>query len=221
MELFHYEDLGTHISRYNTYMISGSDIVKGILQVRNSFTNAGIRDHGPVAASSYFSFTKESPISSSINYVEPIGTAKQVTIKYVVKNDGTSENVTTLKYDAATNTYLKYIDDVAQTDALNDTQLAFENVLILSTTIMKRNQTANAPLAIDLTSGGSGFYCNNGKYIKIQWEYDFATAQFVIKYSYTVQDVRKTEILRLDEGKTFVSIISQTPYPIRSEVSFR
>ena len=105
---------------------------------------------------------------------------------------------------------MKSVDGVAQIDALDNTQLAFENVLILR---VKTSRVSSSDITMDLTAGGSGFYCNGGARVSISWSYNTETAQIEIKAS-------SDEALKMATGKTFVSIVSDSTGGITSDVSF-
>ncbi|MBO5110187.1 MAG: DUF3048 domain-containing protein [Clostridia bacterium] len=188
-EYFNYRSIG--LPSYNSYMISGSNLVTAIEKVRGYYNQANIRTTSSPFASSYFTFSADGTFAGGT------GEAKNISITYMsTLKDPT--NVTTLTYDESTGTYLKYVDGVAQVDALNDVQLAFENVLILSAKTTRISSTA---LTIDMTSGGSGTYCNGGERISITWTYDAESGQPILTTT-------AGEPLEMATGKTHISIVS-------------
>lgn len=74
----------------------------------------------------------------------------------------------TTRYEYNNDKYYKYMDGSLATDALTNSPLEFENVVIQKTNISL--QSDGSHLDIDLIGEGSGYVFSNGKYIEITWE---------------------------------------------------
>jgi hypothetical protein len=176
---------------YNAYMIRGTELSKAIRNVYGVYNDALARTESTPLATSYFKFSNDGKFAIGT------GNAENISITYLSTFD-TPNGVTGLTYNSDEQKYLKYVDGVPQTDANNNKQLAFDNVLILSTKITRISKDA---ITIDITCGGSGYYCNGGKYITIAWTYNADTAQIELTST-------SGETLEMATGKTLVSIVS-------------
>ena len=192
------------LDEYNSYMIRGNDLADAIYAVRGVYNNTLARTTSSAEATSYFKFAEN-------NYVfEGTGISENISITYVASLLGNSTGVTTLTYNEDDGKYYKFVDGQAQTDANNGKQLAFENVLILNA---KTTRISSNEVTIDITVGGTGYYCNDGKYITIYWTYNADTAQIELAYT-------SGETLEMAAGKTFVSIVSDGSGGVASLVEF-
>lgn len=202
-EYFYYVSQG--LPSYNSYMINGSDIARAIRSVRGVYNNALARLNSSAAATSYFKFADDGKFTGGT------GDSNKISITYLASSFGSSSGVTSLTYNSADGKYYKFVDDVPQTDANNEKQLAFENVLILKT---KTTRISSSVISIDITTGGSGYYCNGGKYITIYWTYNADTAQIALTST-------SGEALEMATGKTLVSIVSNESVGVPSLVEFQ
>lgn len=100
-------------------------------------------------------------------------------------------------YDPGTGLYSKNIHGKAQVDGLNNTQLAFANVIIQSTKWSKRD--AKGYLSFQMTGSGEGYYFTNGKGIHVTWSKasDYAPTKYY--------DDNGNEI-QLNTGKTYIGV---------------
>lgn len=80
-------------------------------------------------------------------------------------------------YDTATGLYNKTAYGTPQMDALTNTQLAFENVFILGTTITTKEDGFCADFNL---SSGVGYYFSNGAWQKVDWKKDGVFGNLVI-----------------------------------------
>jgi hypothetical protein len=199
-EYFYYVSQG--LPSYNSYMINGSDIARAIRSVRGVYNNALARLNSSAASTSYFKFADDGKFTGGT------GDSNKISITYLASSFGTASGVTSLTYNSEDGKYYKFIDEAPQTDANNGKQLAFENVLILKT---KTTRISRSVISIDITTGGSGYYCNGGKYITIYWTYNADTAQIELTST-------SGETLEMATGKTLVSIVSNESVGIPSLV---
>lgn len=193
------------LDEYNSYMIRGIDLAEAICAVRGVYNNALARTTSSAAATSFFKFADNN------RSFEGTGISESVSITYIASLLGNNTGVTTLTYNEAEGKYYKFIDGQAQTDANNGKQLAFENILILNA---KTTRISSNEVTIDITVGGSGYYCNGGKYITIYWTYNADTAQIELADT-------SGEALEMAAGKTFVSIVSDGSGGVASLVEFK
>lgn len=102
----------------------------------------------------------------------------------------------TLKYDAETNTYLKFFNDNPQIDGVTGTQLAFTNVFILETTIKADENGLHKDVD---WHGGAGYYISQGKVQKITWSKKNEDSSLL----FYDEDGKELEINR---GKSYIAI---------------
>ena len=79
-------------------------------------------------------------------------------------------NAVSLSFDASTSRYLKNAFGAPHIDELTDTQLSFDNVLILFAPVKLKNPDDPNNLVTDFTlTSGTGYYCYGGKYRAVRW----------------------------------------------------
>ena len=105
---------------------------------------------------------------------------------------------TTMHYDQATNKYYKSQFGVAHIDALTDTQLSFDNFLLLNTAVVLYPD--GLCTAFDFTVGGEGYYFYGGKYIPVLWQKGEPENPLVITTT-------KGEPVEINVGKSYVAVI--------------
>ncbi len=103
-------------------------------------------------------------------------------------------------YDAMSNTYLRTQNGNKHIDGVTDTQLAYENILILFCAYTKTNDDKNHITVSDVGSG-SGYYITGGKYASIQWSKKSGDSPFVLTYPGGRE-------VYLTPGKTNIEIVS-------------
>ena len=120
------------------------------------------------------------------------GSATKIYYEFSAHYDGD------FRYDEATGTYKKYQHGKPHIDAgNNNTQLAFENVILLFAPIYG---LYGELIDIDYGEGGTGYYFNGGKYEKISWEKGEYTDDFVFKNS-------GGSVMQINPGRTHLGII--------------
>jgi len=105
---------------------------------------------------------------------------------------------TTMHYDAATNKYYKSQFGVPHMDALYNTQLSFDNFLLLNTAVVLYPD--GLCTAFDFTQGGEGYYFYGGKYIPILWQKGEPENPLI------VTDLEGTPI-EINVGKSYIAVI--------------
>ncbi len=106
---------------------------------------------------------------------------------------------TTMNYDAATNKYYKSQFGSPHMDALSNTQLCFDNFLLLNTAVVLYPD--GLCTAFDMTQGGEGYYFYGGKYIPVLWQKGEPENPLVIT------DLKGNPI-KINVGKSYIAVIS-------------
>jgi len=105
---------------------------------------------------------------------------------------------TTMHYDVTTNRYYKSQFGVPHMDALTDTQLSFDNFLLLNTAVVLYPD--GLCTAFDFTQGGEGYYFYGGKYIPVLWQKGEPENPLIIT------DLEGTPI-EINTGKSYIAVI--------------
>ncbi len=87
--------------------------------------------------------------------------------------------LTRMTHDAATNRYTMYQHGATATDANDDTEVTFRNVVVLFASTKITDNVGH--LDVQTTGQGEGYLCRDGKVIPIQWSRD----SFDDLYTYT------------------------------------
>ncbi|MCL2519085.1 MAG: DUF3048 domain-containing protein [Oscillospiraceae bacterium] len=172
------------MSAEHTLMTTGAGIVKGIdfkkyrTEVKENF----------VSPLNFVDYNSERIISGN-------NLARHVIIPY--NNSQFPQYI----YNSRTKTYLRYqFNGMAHMDASNDTQLEFNNIILLVCTHGDLNDDKGR-IGVYTTGSGDGYYIYGGKYEKIKWSK--ATRDSVISLTNTDDTP-----LVINCGKTAVNIIS-------------
>ena len=124
------------------------------------------------------------------------------------KLDGTANSVklehstyitVKFEYNSDAGTYSKYSFGSPHIDGINGEQLTFENIIVLL--VDEDVVDDEGRLSIDLTSGGKGYYFNNGRYCDISWSRASEDSPFVFKTN--------DEELMLNPGKTHITLFNK------------
>lgn len=118
-------------------------------------------------------------------------TADEVTLRF------SSDYYSTFQFDSESGEYKKLHSGNPHMDQHTDTQLSFENVIILQTNIYPGE---NGYLMTVELSGGSGYYASNGGIIPITWEKSSENSPIKL------YDSSGSE-LTLNAGKSYIGII--------------
>ena len=105
-----------------------------------------------------------------------------------------------LEYDAESGVYLKKQYGKPHMDSNNDTQLTFENALVLYCEQGAIKGDDAGRLYVNFFGDGEGQYMSNGEYKNIKWHKDSRTSTYTI-----YEEDGVTEVL-LNPGKTYVAI---------------
>ncbi len=100
-------------------------------------------------------------------------------------------------YDGASGTYLQSQFGIPHTDANNGAQLAFKNIIVLSSNVSLKKD--GFQLEFDL-SGGDGWYVTDGKWMAIKWTKGEPDAPLVLK---TTSGGK----LSVNPGKSYIALI--------------
>lgn len=112
-------------------------------------------------------------------------------------------------FDAENGVYRHIQYDTVQTDKETETELGFENVIILYVSQYPLNDDKNR-IAVNFTGSGKGYFISHGKYVPITWQRDSRDGG-VMLYDGMGQTVE------LCPGKTFISI-ANTFYYTKTEI---
>lgn len=107
------------------------------------------------------------------------------------------------KYDETTKEYVKYQYGKPQTDELYSKDISTKNVIVLYTNLDLKDDDSGE-YNLDFSNGGDGMYFTNGVCVPINWKKLSDTTQFSFRYDSDGKE------LRLNPGKTYVCIISDT-----------
>lgn len=110
-------------------------------------------------------------------------------------------------YDAASGHYLVEEYGKPYVDGNTELQVGVTNVIILKTNCSLIPGDEYGRLAVDLTSGGDGWYACGGKIIPIHWSKADRNSQFVYKTA-------DGSILSLGRGTSYVNII-----PLKNQIT--
>ncbi len=113
-----------------------------------------------------------------------------------------AKNTVDFSYDAASGTYLRSQGGIPHKDTLNDTQLAFSNVIILFHNVSYYHSESGTSFTLDTVAGGSGFCYTGGGVANVTWSYDEG-GSLVFKDD-------SGELLTLNRGKTYIAIMKIT-----------
>ena len=105
-----------------------------------------------------------------------------------------------LEYDAENGVYLKNQYGKPHMDSNNDTQLTFENALVLYCEQGAIRGDDAGRLYVNFYGDGEGQYMSNGEYKNIKWHKDSRTSTYTL-----YEEDGVTEVL-LNPGKTYVAI---------------
>ena len=105
-----------------------------------------------------------------------------------------------LEYDSTSGTYLKYQYGEPHMDSNNDTQLTFENAVVLYCEQGAVKGDSAGRLYVNFYGDGEGQYMSNGEYKNIKWHKDSRTS------TYTLYEEDGVTELLLNPGKTYVAI---------------
>lgn len=122
------------------------------------------------------------------------GAANKITAKF------SSSYISYFTYDAASGKYIKTSKQATNQDRNSGAKYAFENVLVLQTSITYYPNNKHRKVAL---SSGSGYYATNGTYEKINWKKGNDSDPLVL----TKQD---GTTLTLSAGNTWVCFVNQS-----------
>ncbi len=103
-------------------------------------------------------------------------------------------------YSEDTGTYAKFYGGIAQTDVIDNAQLAFDNLILLYMDVT--TQPDGLVTKFEMTEG-EGYYFNGGKYTEITWEKGNPDAQLKL-----FDD--DGEELEVATGKSYIALVSKT-----------
>jgi len=107
-------------------------------------------------------------------------------------------------FDAQSGTYTHTQYGIVQSDKETETELYFDNVILLYVSQYPLNDDKNR-IAVDFTGSGKGYFISRGKYIPVTWSRDSRDGGM------TVYDGMGQSI-ELNAGKTFISIVNKAYY---------
>lgn len=104
----------------------------------------------------------------------------------------------TFEYDAKTKTYVKYHNGTAHMDQTADKQLAFTNIIILTTSVTSYDGSILRKVN---WKGGGGYVLSNGTMRKIKWSKADEASRLVIT------DLKGNE-LAINKGKSYIGVLN-------------
>lgn len=158
-------------------------------------------------------------ISSNIRSTHKDGYSMHLTfVEDATPADGSAANVVTVPfssyktgeftYDEELGKYLVSEYGAAYTDGQTGEQVSVENVLIILTDVSAIEGDTKGRINVAMTGTGTGFFCNGGKYIPINWSRQNNDSQYVFT-------TMSGEPLELGIGNSYVNIV-----PTSCAVSF-
>ncbi len=178
------EERAKTMSSEHTMMTSGEGIVAGI-SYRKYDT---VRDEDSVSSFSFVEFGENRPLTDG-------EAAGHIVIPY------TATQFPQYIYNTETGRYDRFqFKGEKHIDGNNDTQLSFDNVLILVCAHKNLND-AEGHIEVTTTGEGNGYYAYGGKYVRVLWSKPEHDSPLVITDLYGNE-------LPLNCGKTAVNIVS-------------
>lgn len=130
--------------------------------------------------------------------------ANSVVIKY------SSSTKVSYTYDATNKVYLRFHNGAKHIDYLTNKQLEVKNIIILNgITVNVISGDAKGRINLGNIGSGSGYYISEGKAIKITWSKTSRSSK-------TVYKDENNEILKVNDGNTFVQIEPSGQLPVIS-----
>lgn len=163
----------------HSMMTSGDGLVKGI-------EKKGYRTTSDAPCPLQFN-SSPSPISNGL-------TANKMSLTF------SYYHTVELEYDNENQNYLKNQYGKPHIDSNNNTQLAFENVIVLYCEHSAIKGDDAGRISVSFVGDGTGEYMSMGEYKKIKWHKDSRTS------GYTLYEEDGTTELLLNPGKTYVAI---------------
>lgn len=175
--------LNAGVATEHTMFITASDIA--------DFINAGnVRADHEDNFSMHLSFTEDAaPADGSA--------ANVVTVPFSSYKTGV------FTYDEELGKYLVSQYGESYTDGATGEQVSVENVLIIMTDVSAIEGDSKGRLEVRMSGTGTGFFCNGGKYIPINWSREKTFSQYV----FTTMDGAPLE---LGVGNSYVNIVPTT-----------
>lgn len=168
-----------NMGQEHSLMTTGEGLVKGIEQ-------KGFRTESDAKQPFTFNLT-DTPLASG-------KTANKMTLTF------SYYQTVELEYDETVGVYLKKQYGVPHIDANNETQLTFENAVVLYCEQGAIKGDDYGRLYVNFYGDGEGQYMSNGEYKNIKWHKDSRTS------TYTLYEEDGTTELLLNPGKTYVAI---------------
>ena len=151
--------------------------------------------------------TFESPMKflSDTDTITYTGDAPHVHIPY------SGAQIADFVYDKDRDVYLRYqFNGVKHIDGATDEQLWFKSIIMIFNPTAAVPGDSSGRIAVTTTGTGDGYYVSEGKYIPIKWSKE--TRDTPIQFTNT-----DGTQLKINRGKTFISIISNS---VKNSVSF-
>lgn len=175
--------LNAGVATEHTMFITASDVA-------NFVATSGIRTDHEDDFSMQQSFVEDAtPADGSA--------AKIVTVPFSTYKTGE------FTYDEETGKYLVSEFGQAYTDGHTGEQVSVENVLIILAEVRSIPGDTKGRIDVQMNGSGTGFFCNGGKYIPINWSRPARGEQ----YRFTTMDGEKLE---LGIGNSYVNIVPTT-----------
>ena len=187
-----YEQTGTFIrdperlktySREHTLMVQSGEGIKNAADFLNYRTE---KQSSAPAPMNFAKWGEKTVLNDKAKHIRVVMSAYQQ-VDYV--------------YDADSGKYLRYqYDGEPHMDSANNTQLSFENVILMFTETGNISGDEKARIWVGTTGSGTGWYITGGTYQKIKWEK--SSFDSVIKY--TFEDGSQVP---LNRGQTMINVV--------------
>lgn len=116
-----------------------------------------------------------------------------------IKIPFSSIQTTEFKYNASSEGYDRYQFGSLHSDALNGKTLSYKNIIILFCDSITYDKATGTEISMDVTSGGTGFYISEGKYMDIIWHRD---SNSNLKFT-----DKNGNPLVINRGKTYIGLV--------------
>lgn len=166
--------------REHSFFIDSSGILKGAKQKNYKF-------EGKVNSPLNFIKPKEGP------FIPTSGVANKLSVEYSYSAKAS------FVYDQASTKYKKFQNNVEHMDANNNSQLEFDNIIIIKTNIKPIPNDSSGRVSVELKQG-SGYYVSKGNKQDISWSKESLNSNFLFK------DDSSNE-LKINVGKTFIAVL--------------
>jgi len=177
----------------------------------NSFTNSAKMEKAASNKKYRLTSTNYQVLNYSATAVDLSSTkyaSSESATDVVIKYSGNTK--VSYTYDATNKVYLRFHNGAKHIDYLTNKQLTVKNIIILNgITVDVISGDSKGRINLGNIGTGSGYYISEGEAIKITWEKTSRSAK-------TVYKDENNEVLKINDGNTFVQIQPSGQVPVIS-----